>query len=149
LLSLPKSVTFLLVKAQSNDGMILTDHSCITQKKTPVLLTLCPPQQLHFNLTYIMGLIWLAAWWSEWFEWVNESHLIFHGYDRVWFPADSTTRFATATIKAAVQRWILGHKYYFQPVIRTPVANNKQKVSPYLKENTRRLHYKENQVNYV
>jgi len=76
------------------------------------------------------------------------SHIC-HGHDRVWFAVDSTIRVAIATTKATVQRGILGHGYYFQPVIRMSVANNIQKVSPYLTENTGRLHSKEKQVNYV
>lgn len=80
---------------------------------------------------------------------MNESHQIFHGYDRVWFAVDSTARGATAAIKGTVQRGILGNENYLQLVIRTSIAKNIQIVSPYLTENTGRLHYKEKQVNYV
>jgi len=80
---------------------------------------------------------------------VSESHQIFHEYDRVWSPADSTTWVAIGTIQATVELGILGHEYYFQLDIRTLVDNNIQKVSPYLTENTGSLHYKQKQVNYV
>ena len=80
---------------------------------------------------------------------MNESHQIFHGYDRVWSASDSTTRVAVGAIQATVEQGTLRHECYVQLAIRTLVANNIQKVSPYLTENTGRLHYKEKQVNYV